>query len=128
MIGHSKTTPRIYLCMIVKNEKNYLSRCFNSGKNFVDEMIIVDTGSTDRTPEIAESYCARVYHHPSENNFSRHRTQSFSYSGADWILQLDADEKLFIEAGFDAYIAKPIPRQELFGKIEQLTQPLTALV
>jgi glycosyltransferase involved in cell wall biosynthesis len=91
--------PRISLCMIVKNEEECLKRCLDSVKDFVDEIIVVDTGSTDRTVEIAESYGARLYHHPWENDFSKHRNQSISYATGDWILQLDADEELFADDG-----------------------------
>ena len=85
--------------MIVKNEEAFLAQCLDSVKDCVDEMIIVDTGSTDRTVEIAESYGARIYHHPWENDYSKHRNQSLSYATGDWILLLDADEELFAEDG-----------------------------
>jgi glycosyltransferase involved in cell wall biosynthesis len=87
---------RISLCMIVKNEEHCLRRCLDSVRDYVDEMIIVDTGSTDHTVEIAKSYHAQIYHHPWENDFSKHRNQSLSYATGDWILQLDADEELFL--------------------------------
>ena len=87
------------LCMIVKNEESCLGRCLESVHDHVDEIIIVDTGSTDRTVEIAKSYGARIYHHPWENDFSKHRNQSLSYATGEWILQLDADEELFAEDG-----------------------------
>lgn len=89
----------ISLCMIVKNEETCLGRCLDSVKDYVDEIIIVDTGSTDRTVEIAKSYGARIYHHPWENDFSKHRNQSLSYATGDWILQMDADEEMFAEDG-----------------------------
>lgn len=89
----------ISLCMIVKNEEACLARCLESVRDHVDEIIVVDTGSTDRTVEIAESYGARIYHHPWENDFSKHRNQSLSYATGDWIFQLDADEELFAEDG-----------------------------
>lgn len=89
-----KPGPSISLCMIVKNEEKFLPQCLDSVKDHVDEMIIVDTGSTDRTVEIAESYGAMVYHHPWENNFSKHRNQSISYATGDWLLILDADEEI----------------------------------
>lgn len=89
----------ISLCMIVKNEESCLARCLDSVKDCVDEIIIVDTGSTDKTVEIAESYGAKIYHHPWENDFSKHRNQSLSYATGDWIFQLDADEELFAEDG-----------------------------
>ncbi|MBF0232810.1 MAG: glycosyltransferase [Desulfamplus sp.] len=81
-------------CMIVKNEEAMLQRCLNSIKNLVDEIIIVDTGSTDKTLEIANSFGAKIYHHPWEDDFSKHRNQSISYATGDWILVIDADEEL----------------------------------
>ena len=85
--------------MIVKNEEDCLGRCLKSVCDHVDEIIIVDTGSTDGTVEIAKSYGARIYHHPWENDFSKHRNQSLSYATGDWIFILDADEELFPEDG-----------------------------
>jgi glycosyltransferase involved in cell wall biosynthesis len=80
-------------CMIVKNEEEMLPRCLASIKDHVDELVIVDTGSTDRTVEIAESFGARVYHHPWQNDFSLHRNQSISYARGKWIFIIDADEE-----------------------------------
>ncbi len=54
----------ISLCMIVKNEEKYLPGCLESIKGLVDEIIIVDTGSTDKTIEIAESFNAKIFHFP----------------------------------------------------------------
>jgi len=87
---HSK----ISACMIVKNEEAFLPKCLESIKGFVDEIIIVDTGSTDKTLEIAERHGVKIYHHPWENNFSKHRNQSISYASGDWILVIDADEEI----------------------------------
>ena len=84
----------ISACLIVKNEAELLPQCLASIKDAVDEIIVVDTGSTDRSVEIAESFGARVYHHPWENDFSKHRNQSLSYASGKWILIIDADEKL----------------------------------
>jgi len=86
--------PSISACMMVKNEEHFLPQCLESIKDFVDEIVIVDTGSTDRTVEIAAEYGARIYHHPWENDFSKHRNQSISYAKGDWILIIDADEEL----------------------------------
>lgn len=97
--SHPETVSRISLCMIVKNEEDCLVRCLESARDFVDEIIVVDTGSTDRTVEIAKSFGALIYHHPWENDFSKHRNQSLSYATGDWVFQLDADEELFAEDG-----------------------------
>ncbi|MFO0855300.1 MAG: glycosyltransferase [Planctomycetia bacterium] len=80
--------------MIVKNEEKFLAQCLTSIKDAVDEIIIVDTGSTDKTIEIAQSFHAEIYHHPWKNSFSDARNHSLSYAKCDWILQIDADETL----------------------------------
>ncbi len=85
---------KISACLIVKNEEKMLPRCLNSLKHLIDELIIVDTGSEDNTVKIAESFGAKIYHHPWENNFTKHRNQSISYATGDWIIYLDADEEL----------------------------------
>lgn len=84
----------ISLCMIVKNEQDNLPRCLESIKDIVDEMIIVDTGSTDSTVEIAESYGARVYHFPWNGSFSDARNYSLKHASGDWIMIMDADDEL----------------------------------
>jgi len=96
-IGLTNTAQKhstISACLIVKNEEEFLPKCLVSIKGFVDEIIIVDTGSTDRTVEIAESHGGKIYHHPWENDFSRHRNQSISYATGEWILVIDGDEEL----------------------------------
>ncbi len=89
--------PTISLCMIVKNEEFFLPKCLDSVKDFVDEIIVVDTGSTDRSVELAKRFNAKIYHHPWENNFSKARNYSLKYATCDWILILDADEELDAE-------------------------------
>lgn len=91
---NNTSKPTISACMIVKNEEALLPTCLNSIKNAVDEIIIVDTGSTDNTVAIAKSFGARVYHHTWNNSFSEARTHSLGYATGDWILQIDADEEL----------------------------------
>lgn len=82
------------LSMIVKNEEKYLKECLESVKNVVDEIVIVDTGSADATVEIAKSYGAAVYNFEWVNDFSAARNFALSKSSGDWILYLDADERL----------------------------------
>ncbi len=84
----------ISLCMIVKNEQESLPRCLDSLKGIVDEMIIVDTGSTDRTKEIAVSYGAKVLDFAWTGDFSEARNYSFSHASCDYIYTADADEEL----------------------------------
>ena len=87
------------LCMITKNEEKNISRCLDSIKDIVDEIIIVDTGSTDKTIEIAKSYGANIYHYKWNNDFSKARNVSLQKATKDWILVLDADEVLPYEEG-----------------------------
>ncbi len=81
-------------CIIVKNEEAALPQCLDSVRQVVDEMIVVDTGSTDRTRAIAASYGARVYEFAWCNDFAAARNASLSYAQGDWVLVLDADETL----------------------------------
>lgn len=85
---------KLSACMIVKNEEAMLERCLTSIKHIVDEIIIVDTGSMDKTVEIAASFNAKTYHHPWEHDFSKHRNQSLNYATGDWLFVIDADEEL----------------------------------
>jgi len=88
--------PRLSLCMIVKNEKKNLPRCLESAKPYVDEMIVVDTGSQDGTPEIALQYGAKVDYFKWCDDFAAARNFSLSLASGDWILVLDADEELVV--------------------------------
>ncbi len=92
-----ESRPTLSLCMIVENEEEYLPRCLASVQGVVDEIIVVDTGSTDRTVEIARGFGARVYHHPWGGDFSEARNVSLEHATGDWILFLDADEELVEE-------------------------------
>ena len=98
----------ISLCMIVKDEEKFLPRCLESVKDHVDEIIIVDTGSTDSTIEIAKRYNAKIYHHAWENSFSKARNYSLKYATCDWILILDADEEVDRE---DAHKLKDVIKE-----------------
>lgn len=82
----------ISLCMIVKNEEMVLSRCLESIKDIVDEIIIIDTGSTDKTKEIARLYTDKVYDFKWTQDFSQARNYSFSKATKDYQMWLDAEE------------------------------------
>ncbi|MDR3587833.1 MAG: glycosyltransferase [Desulfosporosinus sp.] len=85
---------KISICMIVKNEGSNLSRCLKSVSGIANEIIVVDTGSTDSTCEIAHQYGAILHHFPWNDNFSDARNASLELAQGDWILFLDADEEL----------------------------------
>jgi len=85
-------TPTVSLCMITKNEGQQLATCLRSVKPVVDEIIIVDTGSTDQTRDIAAVFGAQVYGHDWTEDFSAARNHSISKAAGDWILIMDADE------------------------------------
>lgn len=84
--------PTISLCMIVRDEESVLGRCLSCVKDIVDEIIIVDTGSTDNTKEIAASYTDKIYDFKWIDDFSAARNFSFSKAEMDYIMWLDADD------------------------------------
>ncbi|HEV7493747.1 glycosyltransferase family 2 protein [Baekduia sp.] len=88
------TGQTVSLCMIVKDEEAMLPRCLAAAAEFVDELIVVDTGSTDRTIAIAESFGARVLHHEWDGDFSAARNVGLDAATSDWLFYLDADEVL----------------------------------
>lgn len=96
--GCTQKPAGISLCMIVKNEERYLERCLASAASAVDEINIVDTGSTDGTLEIARKFGARIEEHPWQDDFSQARNRSLAMARKRWILQLDADEELTAES------------------------------
>ena len=85
------------LVMIVKDEQEMLPGCLEAVRDAVDEMVIVDTGSTDATVEIAESFGAKVVHFPWNGSFADARNASIDNATGDWVIYLDADEHLVRE-------------------------------
>jgi tetratricopeptide (TPR) repeat protein len=86
--------PRISLCMIVRNEERFIRQCLTSVRQYVDQIVVVDTGSTDSTIPIARELGAEIFEHPWANDFSEARNYSISQATGEWILILDADEML----------------------------------
>lgn len=98
-------------CLIVKNEAMLLSHCLESIRSFVDEIIVVDTGSNDNTVEIARSHGAQVYYYTWVDDFSAARNESLRHARGDWILYIDADET--IDAVNAAKIRQVITRTDI---------------
>jgi len=86
--------PRLSLCMIVRDEAKWIAACLDSVRDVADEMIVVDTGSRDSTPELAERCGAKVYERAWNDDFAEARNYSLERASGDWILWLDADERL----------------------------------
>ena len=88
----------ISLAMIVKNEDDKLVNCLSSICDLVDEVIIVDTGSTDGTKEIASRYTNKIYDFEWVDDFAKARNYAFSKATCDYIMWLDADDILLPDA------------------------------
>ena len=90
--------PGISLCMIVKNEERFLGQALRSVFDAVDEIVVVDTGSTDRTIEIAKSFGAIVVEREWRNDFAWARNQAIDAASKRWIMCIDADEELTVQS------------------------------
>jgi len=87
--------PSLSVCMIVRDEEKNLRRCLESLTKIGDyELVVVDTGSTDRTMEIAAEFGAKIFEHPWEKSFCKARNQATGHATSDWVLSIDADEVL----------------------------------
>lgn len=96
----------ISACLITKNEENCLGKCLKSIRPYVDEIIVCDTGSTDRTIEIAKQYKAKVIKgsNPLQYGFETARNESIREATGDWILWIDADEELLKGENLGKYL------------------------
>jgi glycosyltransferase involved in cell wall biosynthesis len=93
----SRSQPLIAAAIIVKNEAEHLQRCLNSIKDFCDEIIVVDTGSTDNTVEIATAIATKVLHKEWKQDFAASRNFALDAVTAEWVLYIDADEELVMD-------------------------------
>lgn len=83
---------KISACLIVKNEESCIEQCLKNARNYVDEILMVDTGSTDNTVNLARKYADRILHFKWNDDFSSARNFSIQSAQNDWIIVLDADE------------------------------------
>ena len=90
--------PLLSLCLIARNEAENLARCLESARGVADEVVVVDTGSTDDTVTVAERLGARVAHFAWCDDFAAARNEAIRHARGQWILMLDADEALTREA------------------------------
>jgi glycosyltransferase involved in cell wall biosynthesis len=93
------SAPTIALCVIARNEERFIADCLDSARPYVDEVIVVDTGSTDRTREIAREHGARVEQFEWCDDFAAARNAAIDHATTDWIFMLDADERLDPSSG-----------------------------
>lgn len=102
-VGATRSAPRparrVSLCMIVRDNERTIRPCLESIRPWVDEMIVVDTGSTDQTPEICRSLGAKVFEFPWCDDFSAARNQSVSHARGEWIFWMDSDDTISAECG-----------------------------
>ncbi len=116
--------PRLSLCMIVRDNARTLPACLESIRPWVDEMVIVDTGSRDETPRIVESYGGRLFHFPWPDSFSIARNESLKHAQGDWLFWMDSDDTILPECGRKlrrlAYSETPA---EILGYIMQVHCP-----
>lgn len=115
--GARSFVPTISLCMIVKNEERYLAQCLASVKPIVDELIVVDTGSTDYTLNIAQVFGATVHHFDWTGSFSDARNYAISKAAGKWILIMDADERISPQdyEGFCTMIRESLPGRDAWS-------------
>ncbi len=94
----SRRLTRLSLCMIVRNEEKYLAQCLRSVSGLASQIVIVDTGSRDRTCDIAREFGAEVHSFEWVDDFSAARNEALQHARGDWVLVLDADEELLVES------------------------------
>jgi glycosyltransferase involved in cell wall biosynthesis/Tfp pilus assembly protein PilF len=93
----ASAAPRLTVCMITKNEAQFLEQCLRSVRDVASQIVVVDTGSSDRTLEIAREFNAEVHSMVWNDDFSAARNEALRHATGDWVLSLDADEELSAE-------------------------------
>lgn len=87
-----KDTMKLSVCLIVKNEEKVIERCLDCVKKFADEIVVVDTGSTDKTKTLAQKYTDKVFDFVWCNDFSKARNFAFEKATCDYVMWVDADD------------------------------------
>ncbi len=94
IVVETTARPKVSLCLIVKNEEKNLAACLTPLRGIVGEIIVVDTGSTDNTKQIAASLGARVFETPWPDSFAAARNVSLDHARGEWIFWMDADDRI----------------------------------
>jgi GT2 family glycosyltransferase/tetratricopeptide (TPR) repeat protein/2-polyprenyl-3-methyl-5-hydroxy-6-metoxy-1,4-benzoquinol methylase len=115
--------PRISLCMIARDEESHLRECLESVRLYVEEMIVVDTGSRDRTAEIARECGAKLIEGQWRDSFSAARNLSLEHATGDWVFWMDADDVLPPESGEALRRAVEGAGEKLLGFVAQVRCP-----
>jgi len=119
-----KSKPLLTACLIARNEAENIEHCLASLKPVVDEIVLVDTGSTDETVDIARRYGARVYHQPWEDDFSAPRNRGLEEARGEWILVIDADERLVpVDRKFLRRLLRQTPYEGFFITVNNILEP-----
>ncbi len=89
-----KTPPTLSLCMVVKNEELLIENALSNAREFVDEIIVVDTGSSDKTPKLAKKFGAKVIYYKWDGSLGKARNEYLKLAKSEWIIVLDGDERI----------------------------------
>lgn len=128
-----KKVSQISVCIVAKNEETFIDTCLSDVKDYADEIIVVDTGSTDGTIDIARQYTEKIYSRPDSGSYSTYRQFSVDQASCTWVLLLNSDEKLdlslkskldqLMSSDFDVFIL-PIVRAPLQENKEENSDQL----
>jgi GT2 family glycosyltransferase/2-polyprenyl-3-methyl-5-hydroxy-6-metoxy-1,4-benzoquinol methylase/tetratricopeptide (TPR) repeat protein len=116
--------PRLSVCMIVRDNEGTIEAALSSIRPWADQLIVVDTGSTDKTPEISRRLGAEVYHFPWCDDFSAARNASVEYAKGEWIFWMDSDDTISPECGRQLQeLAKVSHSPDVMGFVMQVHCP-----
>jgi len=110
--------PTLTVCILARNEERNIRRALESARPVADEILVVDTGSTDNTVSIALELGAKVIHHPWNDNFAEARNAGLAHATGEWVLMLDADEAISSD------MARELPRVLQNTQVDAYVQPV----